>query len=109
MTRYDAGVWEPLGGGVQGGGVYAISAAEGCIYFGGSFTSVIERDGGENVPASYAARLCEMGSSPSNLGQDSSNALLEPVDSFESVGPIRALAPAAHGAQGTCVVDTCTS
>ena len=32
LTRFSEGLWEPVGGGVRGGGVFALTAAENCVY-----------------------------------------------------------------------------
>jgi len=68
--------------------VFALAAAENCVYFGGSFNMIVPNRGDGPMLARFAARLCELGSSGGG------EAGLEAVDSFDTVGPIRALASA---------------
>lgn len=97
VAMYISGEWRSLGGGVGGGGVSAIASAEGCMYVGGAFTSIVPQQGGAEVSAQYGARFCD--------ADDSFNVRLEAIDAFESIGPIRVIVRAAD--QGVCNQGSC--
>lgn len=75
-----SGEWAPLpSGGVEGGGIHAMLARDGCIYAGGSFTSL--SNGGD---AKYFVKWCV----------ESSNVITPVALLGEGMGPVRAIVAA---------------
>jgi hypothetical protein len=78
------GAWTAPGG--LDRAVLALTRVRSCLYLGGAFTHTLPAGALDGAPggasAPYAARLCDGASA------------LEPLESFDGIGPVRACASA---------------
>jgi hypothetical protein len=93
VAVYFSGEWSSLGGGVQGGSVYAMNVVSlgvgACIYYAGDFKYV--RDERGTMPAHGLAKWCVGNPGRSRLQYESLDTLWTPVAVPEGVVQIRAI------------------
>jgi len=93
VAVFFSGEWSSLGGGVQGGSVYAVNVVRtglaACIYFAGDFKSV--RDERGSVYAHGLAKWCVGDPGRSRLQYESLDTLWTPIAVPENIVQIRAV------------------